>query len=706
MEDNSKILENLKVSNFNAYLPHLFKYLNERKENFLMGCISDASLLWKKLTSDQEILDTVHGMHIEFKEIPIQLAPCVKTHIAEVNQRHVDEEISLLLHKKVITPTSHEQGEFISPIFLRSKKDGSFRMVLNLKQLNKFVVYQHFKMDTVWSAVSMMKPNCFMASIDLKDAYYSVPICEEQRKFLKFSWKGKLYKFTCFPNGLALCPRKFTKLMKPAYGYLRQQGHLSVSYIDDSYLQGDDYDDCLSNIIDTIKLFDKLAFVIHPSKSVIEPKQKITFLGFNLDSVSMRITLTIDRISSIKQACDELLAKQNPVIREVARVIGLMVSSFPGVMYGPLHYNSLEMGKAEALKKMKGNFDRKMSLSADAKVELQWWIDTLSYSYNEIGHGNPNVTISSDASLIGWGSTCLGQKTGGRWTPEEATHHINYLEMLAAYFALKTFINSIANKHVKLMVDNTTVVAYINKMGTCHSKIINNLVKAIWKLCVDHNVWVTTVHIPGKLNIEADLQSRIKSRETEWSLNTQIYCRAVAIFGISPSIDLFASRLNYKNETYVSFKPDPGSIAVNAFHMSWTPHLFYAFPPFCMIQKTLAKIQQDKATGLLVVPVWPTQTWWPYFTAMLIASPILLPRKKDTLYLPENPTAVHPLQKQLQLLLCHISGEYWKQKEYQRLLPTLLKSHSDVALKNSTVYTSKNGKGIAVRGKWIQFQVM
>ena len=706
MEDSPQILECLTVSNYNTYLPHLVKYLNERKESFQAGCISDASLLWRKLTSDQEILDIVHGMHIEFNQLPVQLVPCLNTHIADENQIHVDEEISSLLDKKVIVPSPRVHGEFISPIFLRGKKDGSFRMVLNLKKLNRFVVYHHFKMDTIWSAVNMMKPNCYMASIDLKDAYYSVPICQEQQKFLKFIWKGKVYNFTCFPNGLALCPRKFTKLMKPAYCYLRQQGHLSVSYIDDSYLQGDDYDDCLSNTIDTIKLLDKLGFVIHPSKSVFEPKQKITFLGFILDSVSMRITLTAERNDAIKQASCELLAKQNPVIRDVAKVIGLMVSSFPGVMYGPLHYNSLEMDKIEALRKRKGNFDKKMSLSIEATVELQWWIDTLPYSYNEISHGNPNITISSDASLIGWGSTCMGLRTGGNWTPEEAAHHINYLEMLAAYFALKTFITSLANKHVKLMVDNTTVVACINKMGTCHSKLLNNLTKAIWNLCLEHNIWVTTVHIPGKHNVIADLQSRIKPRETEWSLNTQMYCQAVAILGLSPSIDLFASRLNHKNETYVSFKPDPGSIAVNAFHMAWTSYLFYAFPPFCIIQKTLTKIQQDKATGLLVVPFWPMQTWWPYFTTMLIASPILLPRSKETLYLPADPTAVHPLHKQLQLLLCHISGDYWKQKEFQRLLPTLSNSHGDVALKNSTECTSKNGKGIAVKGKWIPFQVM
>ena len=65
-----------------------------------------------------------------------------------------------------------------------------------------------------------------MASIDLKDAYYFVPIAQANQKCLKFRWENKLYVFTCFPSGLAFCPRKFTKLLKPVYSVLRQLGHV------------------------------------------------------------------------------------------------------------------------------------------------------------------------------------------------------------------------------------------------------------------------------------------------------------------------------------------------------------------------------------------------------------------------------------------------------------------------------------------------
>ena len=82
METSSKILENVHISNYSVYLPHVLNYLNKRKKNFQAGCISDVSLLWRKLTSDPEILDTVHSMHIEFHELPVQLQPCLQSFIA------------------------------------------------------------------------------------------------------------------------------------------------------------------------------------------------------------------------------------------------------------------------------------------------------------------------------------------------------------------------------------------------------------------------------------------------------------------------------------------------------------------------------------------------------------------------------------------------------------------------------------------------
>ena len=102
-------------------------------------------------------------------------------------------------------------------VFVRPKKDGNYRMILNLRKLNSFVEYHHFKMDILTTVIKMMRPGCYMASVDLKDAYYTVPIGKEHQKLSKLIWRGRMYKFTCFLNGLACAPRVFTKLLKPLF---------------------------------------------------------------------------------------------------------------------------------------------------------------------------------------------------------------------------------------------------------------------------------------------------------------------------------------------------------------------------------------------------------------------------------------------------------------------------------------------------------
>ena len=326
-------------------------------------------------------------------------------------QQKIDQtknEITTLLEKGVIVRPEREPGDYLSPIFLREKKDGSHRLILNLKGLNKSITYHHFKMDILSSVVSLMRPNCFMATIDLKDAYYSV---------LKFHWKGNYYKFTCFPNCLCCCPRKFTKLIKPIHSSLRLPGHIIAGYTDDNYNQGDTYEECLNTVLATVKLMTELGFCVHPDKSCLIPSQEIVFLGNVLNSVTMTIKLTSNKKQKVMDACKSLQMKATHTIQEVARVLGLVVSSFSAVMYGPLHYRQIQREKSLAVKTNKGDYDSQMSLSLEAKTELQWWVDNIDNSFNVIKHEPPSIVINTDASKIGWGGV-LGETTcGGHWTP-------------------------------------------------------------------------------------------------------------------------------------------------------------------------------------------------------------------------------------------------------------------------------------------------
>ena len=552
----------------------------------------------------------------------------------------------------------HTEPEFISNIFIRPKKNGSHRLILNLRDLNDFIEYHHFKMDTIETVIGLMRPNCFMASLDLSNAYFSVPIAEANRCFLKFPWKDELYQFTVMPNGLTSAPRIFTKIFKPVYASLRKLGFIASGYIDDSFLMAHSLHACQENIRHTSDLFKSLGFCINEEKSMISPSHKMEHLGFILDATSMTVSLTREKQVKLIGKARAVLEDRSLKIRTLAELIGLIVSSFTGAEYGHLHYRTLEVEKVLALTKAKGNFDGIMCLSLDAKSEIQWWIDNVHTQHRNIDHGKFEYSLTTDASKEGWGAVLStgSMPTGGRWTVEEKLCHINVLELKAGYLGLKSFCTDIRHSHVKLNMDNTTAIAYVNHMGGSHSCQCNVMAKDIWQFCIERNIWLTAAHLPGHLNVIADEKSRVFDDKTEWKLNAHVFQHVVQKL-VTPNIDLFASRLNYQLKPYVSWMPDPEACHVDAFTFDWRNVTFYAFPPFSILNQVIRKIEADRATGILIVPDWPTQAWYPMLRRLMISQPIRLKWQANLVMLPfrEGP---HPLGRKLQLMACHLCGNH------------------------------------------------
>ena len=420
---------------------------------------------WKELTSDPTILSAVTGYKIKFLTQPVQLFVLRPYLFSSETTDAIDQQVSQFLDKGIIKKSSPVENQFISTIFLRPKKDGSFRMILNLKELNKFVEYEHFKMDSIYTSIELMRPTYFMASIDLKDAYFSVPIDESHQKYFKFEWQGVLYQFTCLAQGVSSAPRLFTKLLKPVFAYLRRKGYISSGYLDDSLLMGQTLRECQLNVDDTLHIFHSLGFMPHDTKSITTPTQTIEHLGFVLNSVEMTVSISSAKYQKLCSAIILVLKQDMPSIRAVAQIIGMMVACFPGVEYGQLFYRKLEIEKIAALRLHKGDFDMPMTLSAGARSDANWWITTALSSKKKIDRGKIDLVIYTDASTKAWGASNSVDTTGGQWSMAEANHHINFLELKAVLLGLQSLCKDLTNSHIKVMTDNTTAVAYIRNMG-------------------------------------------------------------------------------------------------------------------------------------------------------------------------------------------------------------------------------------------------
>ena len=216
-------------------------------------------------------------------------------------------------------------------------------------------------------------------------------------------------------------------------------------------------------------------------KSQMVPTQQITYLGFELNSITMTVTLTKERATKIKQKCATILAAKQHTILNLAHVIGHLVSSSPGVEHGPLYYRSSVHEKTISLANHHRNYDAQITLSADSVSDLHWWVNNVETATKQICHIEPCVFIQSDASTHGWGGVHDGIRTGGRWKPEEISSHINYLELLAILLTLKALCHDCKNKHIRVQWDNTTAVCFKKNMGGYKSNNCNVITKHIWE---------------------------------------------------------------------------------------------------------------------------------------------------------------------------------------------------------------------------------
>ena len=314
--------------------------------------------------------------------------------------------------KGVIKETCHEEKEFVSPIFISHKSNGGIRLILNLKQLNKNIEHHHLKMESINTILNLITKDCFMASIDLKDAYYSVKISEIFQRYLKFEFLDKLHKCVYFPNDSAPCPRKFTKITKVPLSDLRLRKIVVSGYIDDFFTKDHTSEGCFNNVMSIAELFDRLGFVVHPDKSVLVPTQEITILGSVINSRKVSVKLTPQKEKNLKRLVNQLFSMKNPSIRFLAKVIGTIVSVFSAVIYRPLRYRALENDKIRALEICKGDFDSHHPISNDAKDDSKWWKDN-NQMENWILPPIIDTELFCDASDFVWGGVFETKPTGG-----------------------------------------------------------------------------------------------------------------------------------------------------------------------------------------------------------------------------------------------------------------------------------------------------
>ena len=209
------------------------------------------------------------------------------------------------------------EGQILSNLFLVGNKDGGQRSEINLKELNAFFPYTHFKMEGIHVLKDILIPGDFMCKMDLKSAYFTVLLHQDSQKLVWFIWEGKINQFLCLCFGLGPAPLTFTKIMKILISLLRRLNIRIAIFLDDVLLLGQTPEEVLSALNSLIFLLQNLGFVINQKKSQLQSVQETEFLGLFVNPNTMTLALPPDKLAAINSLCQKYLTTHQVTILEL-----------------------------------------------------------------------------------------------------------------------------------------------------------------------------------------------------------------------------------------------------------------------------------------------------------------------------------------------------------------------------------------------------
>ena len=254
--------------------------------------------------------------------------------------------------------------------------------------------------------------------------------------------------------------------------------------LDDMLIMNSTLDGARKDIMILKSILENLGFIINMEKSIFVPEQIIKFLGIIVDSTTMRFLLPDEKVAVVQKECRHLVSSQVTSLSQLSHIIGKLTSCKTAVLQAPLHYQGIQhLKNSNMFPQVVKNLN--IPLDPHALEDLRWWVDNLYLANGRpIRDSLPHLMIQSDASNSGWGAVSNRVDTRGTWTREESNLHINWKELLASSFAVKAFTKELQNVHVLIQIDNTTTIAYINKMGGAKRCLLDHCTRYLQGWCL------------------------------------------------------------------------------------------------------------------------------------------------------------------------------------------------------------------------------
>ena len=454
-------------------------------------------------------------------------------------QQDIQKEIGVgrMIGPYIKSPFKHYHS---SPIFTVAKKGipGKLRVVHNLsyprKKLNQSVnscivewpcILGQFNQAV--KIVCQLGKGCHMAKMDIKAAYRLIAVRPVDWPLLAFTWKDSIYFHTALPFGLKSSCHLWERYATAANWMLRQLLKIPtiMHYVDDWFMAETTSSKCRETMNQVDHLFNDLGLTIASEKTA-GPTTKLTFLGIQINSEDMSISIDQERVDSITTLLHTWQQRKTCSLKQLQSLIGVLSFASCVVAHGRTFVHHLRTLMQQHLDTDQNTDESSINISTEAHEDIQWWLKFMN-KWNGISLlweqewllDTDIIQPHTDACTEGYGALCGRQWFHGRWTEEQQQWSVDgttsresmpFKELYALVAAATTWGHLWTRKRITFRTDCEPVVWALNK-GTSRSRRMMQLIHVLHYHAAQHHYQYRAVHIPGVDNTIADELSRVHS---------------------------------------------------------------------------------------------------------------------------------------------------------------------------------------------------
>lgn len=386
--------------------------------------------------------------------------------------------------------------------------------------------FPHQSYESVDSAVKMLKADYYMAKIDIRHAYRSIPISKQSCRATGLHWTfmngSSVYMYDCkMPFGASASATIFHRISQAVKRMMARRGYDNlVAYQDDYLIIGSTYAECHAAWEEMQMLLKRLGFQLNASK-LVPPTTCLTFLGIQINTKLCELSLPSDKLSALKTCIAEFAQKKRATKRQLQSLAGKLCFAARVVRGARLFLRRL-FNTIASLKRQ----HHKANLRGAVREDILWW-HTFMSTFNGVAAfmDEENIaTVLTDACLYAGGAFHNGNVFYTVWTvdePEAVDLCINYKETLIAARTLKRWSRDLKNRHVWLYTDNQCAFYALNKF-TCKNEIVMQAMREMFWSCVNYNICIKACYVPGYLQDIPDAVSRFHEHNGLIRLETLI----------------------------------------------------------------------------------------------------------------------------------------------------------------------------------------